>query len=166
MQPRLLRACRRQPVDATPIWLMRQAGRYLPDYRALRERHGFLEMVKTPELACEVTLQPLRLFDLDAAIVFADILPPLESLGFELEFAEGHGPVIRNPLRSAAAAGALAWTESDEGWLLHAGGDPAGARRAGRHCTRSSDSAAPRSPSPATRSRAAAAETSRPRAGS
>jgi len=117
VQPRLLRACRRLPVDATPIWLMRQAGRYLPAYRVLRERHGFLEMVKTPELACEVTLQPLRSFDLDAAIIFADILPPLQSLGFELEFEEGHGPVIRNPLRSAQA-GAMAWTESDEGWLF------------------------------------------------
>jgi uroporphyrinogen decarboxylase len=118
VQSRLLRACRRLPVDATPIWLMRQAGRYLPAYRALRERHGFLEMVKTPELACEVTLQPLGLFDLDAAIIFADILPPLESLGFELEFEGGHGPIIRNPLRSAQAAAAMAWTESDEGWAF------------------------------------------------
>ena len=118
VQPRLLRACRRLPVDATPIWLMRQAGRYLPAYRALRERHGFLEMVKTPELACEVTLQPLRVFDLDAAIIFADILPPLESLGFELEFHEARGPIIRNPLRSAQPAGAMAWAESDESWMF------------------------------------------------
>jgi uroporphyrinogen decarboxylase len=114
--PRLLRACRRQPVDTTPIWLMRQAGRYLPEYRALREQHAFLEMVKTPELACEVTLQPLRSFDLDAAIIFADILPPLESLGFELEFHEGRGPLILNPLRRAADVGALAGSEGDEGW--------------------------------------------------
>jgi uroporphyrinogen decarboxylase len=115
-QPRLLRACRREPVDATPIWLMRQAGRYLPEYRALREQHAFLDMVKTPELACEVTLQPLRSIDLDAAIIFADILPPLESLGFELEFHEGRGPLIRNPLRRAADAGALVVPEDDEGW--------------------------------------------------
>jgi uroporphyrinogen decarboxylase len=115
-QSRLLRACRREPVDATPIWLMRQAGRYLPEYRALRERHAFLEMVKTPELACEVTLQPLRRFELDAAIIFADILPPLESLGFELEFHEGSGPLILNPLRRAADVAALSASEGDEGW--------------------------------------------------
>lgn len=115
-QSRLLRACRREPVDATPIWLMRQAGRYLPEYRALRERHAFLEMVKTPELACEVTLQPLRSFDLDAAIIFADILPPLESLGFELEFHEGRGPLILNPLRRAADVAAVTAPEGDEGW--------------------------------------------------
>jgi uroporphyrinogen decarboxylase len=117
-QPRLLRACRRQPVDATPIWLMRQAGRYLPEYRALRERHRFLEMVKTPELACEVTLQPLHTFDMDAAIIFADILPPLESLGFELEFEEGHGPIIRNPLRKAAEVRGLEAPLDDEGWAF------------------------------------------------
>jgi uroporphyrinogen decarboxylase len=115
-QSRLLRACRREPIDATPIWLMRQAGRYLPEYRALRERHAFLEMVKTPELACEVTLQPLRAFELDAAIIFADILPPLESLGFELEFHEGSGPLILNPLRRAADVASLAAPEADEGW--------------------------------------------------
>jgi uroporphyrinogen decarboxylase len=97
---------------------MRQAGRYLPAYRALRERYGFLEMVKTPQLACEVTLQPLREFDLDAAIIFADILPPLESLGFQIEFVEGAGPVIRNPVRDAASAHAMGWAESDEGWAF------------------------------------------------
>jgi uroporphyrinogen decarboxylase len=115
-EPRLLRACRREPVDATPIWLMRQAGRYLPEYRALRERHAFLEMVKTPELACEVTLQPLGAFELDAAIIFADILPPLESLGFELEFVEGRGPLILNPLRRVEDVAALLAPEDDEGW--------------------------------------------------
>jgi uroporphyrinogen decarboxylase len=99
-EPRFLRACRRQPVDVTPIWLMRQAGRYMIEYRTLREKHSILEIIKTPELACEVTLQPLDAFDLDAAIIFADILPPLEGMGLHLEFARGEGPVIHNPVRT------------------------------------------------------------------
>lgn len=97
---RFLRACRREPVDATPIWLMRQAGRYMPEYRALRERYGILDLIKNPELACEVTMQPIRSFDLDAAIIFADILPPLEGMGLSLEFVKGEGPLIHNPVRS------------------------------------------------------------------
>jgi uroporphyrinogen decarboxylase len=99
-EPRFLRACRRQPVDVTPIWLMRQAGRYMIEYRTLREKHSILEIIKTPELACEVTLQPLDAFDLDAAIIFADILPPLDGMGLHLEFARGEGPVIHNPVRT------------------------------------------------------------------
>ena len=85
-----------------PIWLMRQAGRYLPEYRALREKNSMLQMVMTPELACEVTLQPLRRFPLDAGIIFADILTPLIGMGAKLEFKKGEGPVIENPVRSAA----------------------------------------------------------------
>lgn len=104
---RFLRACRREPVDATPIWLMRQAGRYMAEYRALREKHTILEMIKSPELACEVTMQPIEAFDLDAAIIFADILPPLEGMGLELEFVKGEGPVLHNPVRSAADVAAL-----------------------------------------------------------
>lgn len=99
---RFLRACRREAVDATPIWLMRQAGRYMPEYRQLREKHTLLELIKTPELACEVTLQPVNAFALDAAIIFADILPPLEGMGLDLAFAAGEGPVIDNPVRTAA----------------------------------------------------------------
>jgi uroporphyrinogen decarboxylase len=99
MNDRLLKACRREPVDCTPVWLMRQAGRYMAEYRRLREKYTILESIKTPELAVEVTLQPIRAFDLDAAIIFADILPPLEAMGLELEFVHGEGPVIRNPLR-------------------------------------------------------------------
>jgi uroporphyrinogen decarboxylase len=95
-----LRACRGLPSERTPVWLLRQAGRYLPEYRALRERHSLLELVRTPELAAQVTLLPVDLFDLDAAIVFADILPPLVGMGLELEFAPGDGPVIRNPIAS------------------------------------------------------------------
>src|SRR6476659_518202 len=86
---RFLRACRREAVDATPIWLMRQAGRYMPEYRQLREKHTLLELIKTPELACAVTLQPMNAFALDAAIIFADSLPPLEGMGLDLAFAAG-----------------------------------------------------------------------------
>jgi uroporphyrinogen decarboxylase len=100
-ESRLLRACRREATDTTPIWLMRQAGRYMPEYRKLREHHPLLTMIKTPELACEVTLQPIEAFDLDAAIIFADILPPLEGMGLHLRFAEGEGPIIGNPIRTA-----------------------------------------------------------------
>ena len=89
-------------MDRTPVWLMRQAGRYLPEYRKIRERHAMLEVIRTPELAVEVTLQPLERFALDAAIIFADILPPLIGMGVQLEFAKGEGPVIHNPLRSRA----------------------------------------------------------------
>ena len=86
---------------------MRQAGRYMQEYRDLRRSYGILEIIKTPELACEVTLQPLNAFDLDAAIIFADILPPLEGMGLELEFIKGEGPVIHNPIRSRADVMAL-----------------------------------------------------------
>lgn len=99
-ESRFLRACHREATDKTPIWLMRQAGRYMPEYRRVREHHPFLTMIKTPELACEVTLQPIEAFDLDAAIIFADILPPLEGMGLHLRFAEGEGPIIGNPVRS------------------------------------------------------------------
>lgn len=101
-ESRFLRAARCEEVDATPVWLMRQAGRYMEDYRKLRESYGILEIIKTPELACEVTMQPIDAFDLDAAIIFADILPPLEGMGLELEFIKGEGPVIHNPVRSKA----------------------------------------------------------------
>lgn len=106
-ESRFLRACRQEPVDATPIWLMRQAGRYMAEYRALREQHTILEIIKSPELACEVTMQPIEAFDLDAAIIFADILPPLEGMGLELEFVKGEGPVLHNPVRTAADVAAL-----------------------------------------------------------
>ena len=100
---RFLRALRREPVDATPVWLMRQAGRYLPEYRATRAKAGsFLAMAKNPELACEVTLQPLERFDLDAAILFSDILTVPDAMGLGLYFVEGEGPKFERPVRSAA----------------------------------------------------------------
>ena len=99
---RLLDACIGKPVDATPIWLMRQAGRYLPEYRGLREKLSFIELCRRPDVAAEVTLQPLARFDLDAAIVFADILLPLEGMGIGFHFDERDGPVIEHTVRSAA----------------------------------------------------------------
>ena len=111
---RFLRACRRQTVDATPIWLMRQAGRYMAEYRALRQRYSILDLIKTPELACEVTLQPMNAFNLDAAIIFADILPPLQGMGLELDFVKGEGPVIGNPVRTAADIQALRVVPAEE----------------------------------------------------
>jgi uroporphyrinogen decarboxylase len=99
---RFLKACRREPVDCTPVWFMRQAGRYMAEYRALRAKHSILELCKTPELAAQVTLQPIDRFPLDAAIIFADILLPLEPMGLSLEFAAGEGPVIHNPVRDQA----------------------------------------------------------------
>jgi uroporphyrinogen decarboxylase len=98
---RFLRACRRETVDATPVWFMRQAGRYMPEYRAVRRHHSLLEICKTPALAAEVTLQPIERLDVDAAILFADILLPVEPLGVGLEFVKGDGPVVRRPVRSA-----------------------------------------------------------------
>src|SRR5437762_9770818 len=98
----LRRAARRAPVPYTPVWLMRQAGRYLPEYRALRERFGFLELCKNPQAAAEVTLQPIDRLGVDAAILFADILLIVEPLGVGLEFAKGEGPVIHHPVRGEA----------------------------------------------------------------
>ncbi len=100
---RLLRALLRQPVDRTPLWIMRQAGRYLPEYRATRAKAGnFMNLCKSPELACEVTLQPLDRFELDAAILFSDILTVPDAMGLGLGFQAGEGPRFAHPLRSAA----------------------------------------------------------------
>ncbi|MBI2955256.1 MAG: uroporphyrinogen decarboxylase [Chloroflexi bacterium] len=115
---RFLRACRRQPVDRTPIWLMRQAGRYMEEYRAIRATHGFLEMCKTPELACEVTLQPVERLGVDAAILFADILLPLEPMGLAIEFAADEGPVIRNAVRNTADVDRLRVIDPEDCWFV------------------------------------------------
>ncbi len=114
MHDRFLRACRREPVDVTPVWMMRQAGRYMAEYRALRQKYTLLELCKTPELAMEVTLQPLRL-GMDAAILFADILLPLEPMGAPFEFAKGEGPVIHSPVRDRAGIEKLRVFEAEEG---------------------------------------------------
>jgi uroporphyrinogen decarboxylase len=104
---RFLKACRREPVDCTPVWFMRQAGRYMAEYRALRQRYSLLTMCKTPELAAEVTLQPIQRLAVDAAIIFTDILIPLEPMGVNLVFAPNEGPVIENPIRGMADVDAL-----------------------------------------------------------
>ena len=106
---RFLRALRREPVDCTPVWLMRQAGRYLPEYRATRAKAGsFMGLATNPELACEVTLQPLRRYALDAAILFSDILTIPDAMGLGLSFAEGEGPKFARPVRTAADVAKLA----------------------------------------------------------
>ena len=97
-----LRACRGEPTEVTPVWFMRQAGRYMPEYRQVRAQVGFLDLCKNPDLATEVTVTAAERLGVDAAILFADILLILEPLGFDLEFARGEGPVIHNPVRSAA----------------------------------------------------------------
>ena len=107
-----LRALLREPVPYTPIWLMRQAGRYLPEYRATRQRAGdFLRLCKSPDLATEVTLQPLERFPLDAAILFSDILTVPDAMGLGLYFAEGEGPKFQRPLRDENAIRALSTAE-------------------------------------------------------
>ncbi len=112
---RLLRALLRQPVDVTPVWVMRQAGRYLPEYRRVREQAGsFMHLCTTPELACEVTLQPLRRFRLDAAILFSDILTVPDAMGLGLRMCEGEGPQFERPLRTAADVNRLAVPDPDD----------------------------------------------------
>ncbi len=125
-----LKACRREPTDVTPIWLMRQAGRYMPEYREVRSKVSFLELCKDPGLATEVTVTAAERLGVDAAILFADILLILEPLGFDLEFAKGEGPVIHNPIREGGR---------------RRPGPPAGGRRAAglRHARRSRRSARP-----------------------
>jgi uroporphyrinogen decarboxylase len=115
-----LRAARREPTPYTPVWLMRQAGRYLPEYRAIRSRLGFLELCRNPDAAAEVTLQPVERLGVDAAILFADILLIAEPLGVGLEFAKGEGPVIHHPVRTEADVARLkpVDVESDVGFVF------------------------------------------------
>jgi uroporphyrinogen decarboxylase len=98
---RFLKACRREPVDATPVWFMRQAGRYMAEYRALREDHSLLDICRTPDLATEVTLQPVRRIEVDAAILFSDLLLPLAPMGIPFDFVKGEGPSIERPIQTA-----------------------------------------------------------------
>src|ERR1700734_1243506 len=99
--PRFVRACLRQPVDQTPVWFLRQAGRYMPEYQAVRRHHSLLQICKNPELAAEVTITAAEKLDVDAAIIFADLLLPLEGMGVDFTFQEGEGPVIHQPVRTA-----------------------------------------------------------------
>ena len=122
MTDRFLRACRLESVDATPVWFMRQAGRYMAEYRAIREKYSLLEICYHPELAAEVTLQPVRALGVDAAILFADILLPAIPLGVGLEFAKGEGPVLQNPVRTMDDVKNLRPVnpESDLGYVMDA----------------------------------------------
>lgn len=104
---RFLRACRRESVDRTPVWFMRQAGRYMPEYRALRQNFTLLQLCRTPDLATEVTLQPVRRIDVDAAILFSDLLLPLEPMGIPFDFVQGEGPAIERPIRTPADVAAV-----------------------------------------------------------
>ena len=110
-----LSACRGEKTSRTPVWLMRQAGRYLPEYRALREGHTMLDLIASPELSAELTLQPLGRFDVDAAIIFSDILPPLRTMGLDIRFEEGSGPVVSNPISSTRDIDMLAVPPAEEG---------------------------------------------------
>ena len=112
-----LRACRRLPTNRPPIWLMRQAGRYMAEYREIRAKHSMLTVIGTPELAAEVTLQPIHKFGFDAAIIFADILPPLIGMGLGLDFVKGEGPQIDNPLRTNYAIDLLGTPPAEETML-------------------------------------------------
>jgi uroporphyrinogen decarboxylase len=116
-EPLLVRVARREPVDRTPVWFMRQAGRSLPEYRALRERHGFFELAGTPELCAEVTLQPVRRHGVDAAVLFADIVTPVLGMGIGVDLVEGVGPVVDRPIESMADVDRLAVGDPDENVL-------------------------------------------------
>ena len=114
MNSRFLDACRRRPTDVRPVWFMRQAGRYLKPYRDIRAHHGILEMCKRPDLAAAVTLQPVEILDVDAAIIFADLLLPVEPMGLKLQFVQGEGPVIDNPIRTSQDIDALSISNTDD----------------------------------------------------
>jgi uroporphyrinogen decarboxylase len=112
-EPLLVRAARREPVERTPVWFMRQAGRSLPEYRAIRERHSFFDVAGSPELCAEVTLQPVRRHDVDAAVLFADIMSPVLGMGIGVELVEGVGPVVARPVASAADVARLHVSDPD-----------------------------------------------------
>ena len=114
MNDRFLKACRREPVDATPVWFMRQAGRYMSEYRALRERYSLLDICRVPELAVAVTLQPVDAIEVDAAILFSDLLVPFTPMGLDFDFVKGEGPSIAHPIRSAADVDRLRTLEPRE----------------------------------------------------
>lgn len=114
MNSRFLDACRRRPTDVRPVWFMRQAGRYMKQYREIRAKHTILEICKRPDLAAQVTLQPVEILDVDAAIIFADLLLPVEPMGLRLKFVAGEGPVIDNPVRTSHDVDALSTANTDD----------------------------------------------------
>jgi len=114
MNSRFLDACRRRPTDVRPVWFMRQAGRYMKQYREIRARASILEICKRPDLAAQVTLQPVEILDVDAAIIFADLLLPVEPMGLKLKFVAGEGPVIGNPVRTSDDVDSLSISNTDE----------------------------------------------------
>jgi len=114
MNSRFLDACRRRPTDVRPVWFMRQAGRYMKQYRDIRAKHKILEICKRPDLAAAVTLQPIEILDVDAAIIFADLLLPVEPMGLKLDFVSGEGPVIDNPVRTSHDVDTLSISNTDE----------------------------------------------------
>ena len=123
-EPLLVRAARREPVERTPVWFMRQAGRSLPEYRAIRSDHAFFEVAHTPELCAEVTLQPVRRHDVDAAVMFADIMTPVLGMGVDVELVEGVGPVVEHPVRTLADVEALRVPDPEEAFAPRARGGP------------------------------------------
>src|SRR5437764_15314991 len=114
MNSRFLDACRRRPTDVRPVWFMRQAGRYMKEYREIRAKTGILEICKRPDLAATVTLQPVEALDVDAAIIFADLLLPVEPMGLKLRFVQNKGPVIDNPIRASDDIDSLSTANTDE----------------------------------------------------
>jgi uroporphyrinogen decarboxylase len=114
VDPLLVRAARREPVERTPVWFMRQAGRSLPEYRAIRERHAFFEINRSAELTAEITLQPVRRHGVDAAVMFADIMTPVVPMGIDVQLVEGVGPVVAEPVRSLAAVEQLRVPDPEE----------------------------------------------------
>lgn len=114
MNSRFLDACRRRPTDVRPVWFMRQAGRYMKQYRDIRAKHSILEICKRPDLAAAVTLQPVEVLDVDAAIIFADLLLPVEPMGLKLQFVQGEGPQIDNPVRTSNDVDSLSISNTDD----------------------------------------------------
>src|SRR6202142_4592420 len=114
MNSRFLDACRSRPTAVRPVWFMRQAGRYMKQYRDLRAKHSLLEICRRPDLAAQVTLQPVEILDVDAAIIFADLLLPVEPMGLKLRFIAGEGPVIDNPVRTSSDIDSLSISNTDE----------------------------------------------------
>src|SRR5215469_8369943 len=122
-ESRFVRTCKCLPVDRTPVWFMRQAGRYMPEYRAVRKKHSLLEICKNPKLAAEVTIRAAEILGVDAAIIFADLLLPLEVMGLPFRFSAGEGPVIENPVRTQEHVSRLRTDcSSDLGYVAEAVG--------------------------------------------